>query len=175
MDTPTRCETDPSNKLRHEEIEQSTSEHYTTRECRPFQQCACVFGCDMLGGEPIMSSPQIKQLLYGPARRKRLGAGDDISAAKMEEEQESALLNELAEGDFSADQNIVEVRVCGQSATFGKATLQCFKTRTEVVQLEDTLCTRPVIVAVGVPAFVMIVVAVLGIAFASCSRKGMGM
>ncbi|CAM9773902.1 unnamed protein product [Scytosiphon promiscuus] len=56
---------------------------------------------------------QVKQLLYGPARRKRLGAGDDVSAAKMEEEQESALLSELAEGDFSADQNIVEVWIVG--------------------------------------------------------------
>lgn len=52
---------------------------------------------------------QVKQLLYGPARRQRLGAAADASPAAMEQEQESALLNELAEGDFSADQNIVEV------------------------------------------------------------------
>lgn len=58
-------------------------------------------------------APQVKQLLYGPARRQRLGAGNDVSAAKMEEEQENALLSELAEGDFSADQNIVEVCLCG--------------------------------------------------------------
>lgn len=51
----------------------------------------------------------MKQLLYGPARRQRLGAADGSSSAKMEQEQESALLSELAEGDFSADQNIVEV------------------------------------------------------------------
>lgn len=52
---------------------------------------------------------QVKQLLYGPARRQRLGAADGSSSAMMEQEQESALLSELAEGDFSADQNIVEV------------------------------------------------------------------
>ena len=52
---------------------------------------------------------QVKQLLYGPARRQRLGAAADASPAAMEQEQESALLSELAEGDFSADQNIVEV------------------------------------------------------------------
>lgn len=51
----------------------------------------------------------MKQLLYGPARRQRLGTAADASAAEMEQEQESALLSELAEGDFSADQNIVEV------------------------------------------------------------------
>ena len=51
----------------------------------------------------------MKQLLYGPARRQRLGAADGSSSAMMEQEQESALLSELAEGDFSADQNIVEV------------------------------------------------------------------
>ncbi|CAB1116161.1 unnamed protein product [Ectocarpus sp. CCAP 1310/34] len=56
---------------------------------------------------------QVKQLLYGPARRQRLGAPGDASAAQMEQEQESALLSELAEGDFSADQNIVEVWVVG--------------------------------------------------------------
>ncbi|CAM9771908.1 unnamed protein product, partial [Ectocarpus sp. 6 AP-2014] len=56
---------------------------------------------------------QVKQLLYGPARRQRLGAAGDASAAQMEQEQESALLSELAEGDFSADQNIVEVWVVG--------------------------------------------------------------
>lgn len=54
----------------------------------------------------------MKQLLYGPARRQRLGAAGDASAAQMEQEQESALLSELAEGDFSADQNIVEVCGC---------------------------------------------------------------
>lgn len=54
-------------------------------------------------------SAQVKQLLYGPARRQRLGAADGSSSAMMEQEQESALLSELAEGDFSADQNIVEV------------------------------------------------------------------
>lgn len=53
---------------------------------------------------------QVKQLLYGPARRQRLGAEADASSVAMEKEQESALLSELAEGDFSADQNIVEVR-----------------------------------------------------------------
>lgn len=53
----------------------------------------------------------MKQLLYGPARRQRLGAADGASSAIMEQEQESALLSELAEGDFSADQNIVEVRL----------------------------------------------------------------
>lgn len=52
---------------------------------------------------------QVKQLLYGPARRQRLGAAADSSSAMMEQEQENALLSELAEGDFSADQNIVEV------------------------------------------------------------------
>ena len=51
----------------------------------------------------------MKQLLYGPARRQRLGAADGSSSAIIEREQESALLSELAEGDFSADQNIVEV------------------------------------------------------------------
>lgn len=51
----------------------------------------------------------MKQLLYGPARRQRLGATADTSSAMMEQEQERALLSELAEGDFSADQNIVEV------------------------------------------------------------------
>ena len=50
----------------------------------------------------------MKQLLYGPARRQRLGATEDTSSA-MEQAQESALLSELAEGDFAADQNIVEV------------------------------------------------------------------
>lgn len=35
----------------------------------------------------------------------------------MEQEQESALLSELAEGDFSADQNIVEV---SQLILFGR-------------------------------------------------------
>lgn len=48
--------------------------------------------------------------MYGPARRQRLGAAADASVAALEQEQESALLSELAEGDFSADQNIVEVR-----------------------------------------------------------------
>lgn len=52
---------------------------------------------------------QVKQLLYGPTRRQRLGADVDVSAAALEQEQESALLSELAEGDFSADQNVVEV------------------------------------------------------------------
>lgn len=52
---------------------------------------------------------QVKQLLYAPARRQRLGVEDDVSAAALEQEQESALLGELAEGDFSPDQNVVEV------------------------------------------------------------------
>eukprot|EP00752_Nemacystus_decipiens_P007715 g6898.t1 len=56
---------------------------------------------------------QVKQLLYGPARRQRLGAAGGSTSAMMEQEQESALLSELAEGDFSADQNIVEVWVVG--------------------------------------------------------------
>lgn len=49
--------------------------------------------------------------MYGPARRQRLGsaAGDTPAAIMMEQAQEGALLSELAEGDFSADQNIVEV------------------------------------------------------------------
>lgn len=53
---------------------------------------------------------QVKQLLYGPARRQRLGATEDTSSA-MEQAQETALLSELAEGDFAVDQNVVEVCV----------------------------------------------------------------
>lgn len=52
---------------------------------------------------------QVKQLLYGSTRRQRQGADVDLSAAALEQEQESALLSELADGDFSADQNVVEV------------------------------------------------------------------
>lgn len=55
---------------------------------------------------------QVKQLLYGPARRQRLGIDANLSAAALEQEQETALLSELAEGDFSADENIVEVSMC---------------------------------------------------------------
>ena len=62
---------------------------------------------------------QVKQLLYGPARRQRLGAAADATPAAMEQEQESALLSELAEGDFSADQNIVEVAVLRNVRYYG--------------------------------------------------------
>lgn len=72
--------------------------------------------------QPQSLPRQVKQLLYGPARRQRLGAATGDSAAIMEEEQESALLSELAEGDFSADQNIVEVSLNGRLAYRGSGT-----------------------------------------------------
>lgn len=58
----------------------------------------------------------MKQLLYGPARRQRLGVAAGASSEMIEQEQESALLSDLVESDFSADQNIVEVSLCSYKA-----------------------------------------------------------
>ncbi|CAN0100913.1 unnamed protein product, partial [Discosporangium mesarthrocarpum] len=65
---------------------------------------------------------QVKQLLYGPARRGKAGKTELAVKEKEEEEQQSALLDELAEGDFSADQNIVEVWVVGAELEPGRLT-----------------------------------------------------